>query len=93
MVGDQINVECFLTFQEINGRIFTSLEIRQKNEKIQEIALANTPVVLRSEADELYETIYELRKRVHPLEKQLGASTPAPEQKESKASSKKKATA
>jgi hypothetical protein len=71
-----------------------SLEIRQKNEKIQEIALANTPVVLRSEADELYETIYELRKRVHALEKQLGdSSAPAPEQKETKAASKKKATA
>lgn len=70
-----------------------SLEIRQKNEKIQEIALANTPVVLRSEADELYETIYELRKRVHALEKQLGDTAPAPEQKETKTASKKKATA
>lgn len=68
-----------------------SLEIRQKNEKIQEIALGNTPVVLRSEADELYETIYELRKRVYALEKQLGNT--APEQKEVKPSSKKKATA
>ncbi|HTF05293.1 MAG TPA: poly(R)-hydroxyalkanoic acid synthase subunit PhaE [Bacteroidia bacterium] len=67
-----------------------SLEIRQKNEKIQEIALGNTPVVLRSEADELYETIYELRKRVYALEKQLNAD--APETKESKPS-KKKATA
>lgn len=66
-----------------------SLEIRQKNEKIQEIALANTPVVLRSEADELYETIYELRKRVSSLEKQLGTE----EAKDSKPSSKKKATA
>lgn len=66
-----------------------SLEIRQKNEKIQEIALANTPVVLRSEADELYETIYELRKRVSALEKQLGTE----EAKESKPTSKKKATA
>lgn len=68
-----------------------SLEIRQKNEKIQEIALANTPVVLRSEADELYATIYELRKRVHALEKQLGET--APEQKDAKATSKKKTTA
>lgn len=68
-----------------------SLEIRQKNEKIQEIALANTPVVLRSEADELYATIYELRKRVHALEKQTG-ETAAPE-KDAKATSKKKATA
>lgn len=67
-----------------------SLEIRQKNEKVQEIALANTPVVLRSEADELYETIYELRKRVYALEKQLGT-----ESKEAKpaAAPKKKATA
>lgn len=53
-----------------------SLEIRQGNEKIQEIALGNTPVVLRSEADELYETIYELRKRVYALEKQLGETEP-----------------
>lgn len=68
-----------------------SLEIRQKNEKIQEIALGNTPVVLRSEADELYETIYELRKRVYALEKQLGNTVP--EAKDGKASSKKKATA
>ncbi len=66
-----------------------SLEIRQNNEKIQEIALGNTPVVLRSEADELYETIYELRKRIYALEKQLGDT----ESKEPKPTAKKKATA
>jgi hypothetical protein len=67
-----------------------SLEIRQKNEQIQEIALANTPVVLRSEADELYETIYELRKRVYALEKQLGETSEAKESV--KPAAKKKAT-
>jgi len=52
--------------------------------------LANTPVVLRSEADELYETIYELRKRVYALEKQLGETSEAKESV--KPAAKKKAT-
>lgn len=69
-----------------------SLEIKQRSEKIGEMVLQPLPVVLRSEADELYTTIYELRKRVHALEKQLGETSEEPA-KEAKTSKKKTATA
>jgi hypothetical protein len=45
---------------------------------------------LRSEADELYTTIYELRKRISQLEKQVGGEST--DSKEAKSSKKKTAT-
>jgi polyhydroxyalkanoate synthesis regulator phasin len=67
------------------------LEIKQHNDKVAEAMMQNLPVVLRSEADDLYATIYELRKRVYALEKQLNGE--AAEAKEVKTSKKKAATA
>ena len=37
--------------------------------------MQNVPVVPRSEMDELYKTVYELRKRVNMLEKQIDTDT------------------
>ncbi len=67
-----------------------SLDIKQRSEKMAETLLQPLPIMLRSEADELYTTIYELRKRISQLEKQSGEET-ATETKEVKSSSKKKA--
>lgn len=79
-------------YSRLQGELLDlGLEIRQHGEKIAETLLQPLPVVLRSEADELYTTIYELRKRVHALEKQAAENT-AEEQKENKSSKKKAAT-
>lgn len=66
------------------------LDIKQRSEKLAETLLQPLPIMLRSEADELYTTIYELRKRISQLEKQSGEETAA-DVKEVKSSSKKKA--
>ncbi|MBI3510034.1 MAG: hypothetical protein HY064_05185 [Bacteroidetes bacterium] len=91
------NEEVFLTlfksdeYSKLQGELLDlGLEIKQHGEKIAEILLQPLPVVLRSEANELYTTIYELRKRVHALEKQAGSEET--ESKEVKSSKKKTAT-
>ncbi|CAN5239472.1 hypothetical protein BH09BAC5_BH09BAC5_27030 [soil metagenome] len=77
-------------FSKIQGELLDlSLEIKQNSEKIGETLLQPLPIVLRSEADELYTTIYELRKRISQLEKQVGVE----EVKETKTSRKKTITA
>jgi len=47
----------------------TGLEIKQDFQKLMELTLAGYPVVLRSEMDELYKTVQELRRKIHDLEK------------------------
>ncbi|HET6993288.1 MAG TPA: poly(R)-hydroxyalkanoic acid synthase subunit PhaE, partial [Bacteroidia bacterium] len=68
-------IELFKTdaFSKIQGELLDlSLDIKQRSEKIAETLLQPLPIMLRSEADELYTTIYELRKRISQLEKQAG---------------------
>jgi len=79
-------------YSKIQGELLDlGLEIKQHSEKIAETLLSSLPVVLRSEADELYTTIYELRKRISVLEKQNDGADA--EVKEAKTSKKKTATA
>lgn len=81
------------TYSKLQGELLDlGLGIRQHSEKAGEIVLQPLPVVLRSEADELYSTIYDLRKRIHALEKQLGENE-APKETAAKSSKKKAATA
>lgn len=78
-------------YSRLQGELLDlGLEIRQHGEQIAEAVLQPLPVVLRSEADELYTTIYELRKRISALEKQNGET--AGEVKETKTAKKKAAT-
>ncbi len=78
-------------YSKVQGELLDlGLDIRQRSEKIAETLLQPLPIMLRSEADELYTTIYELRKRISALEKQPAAETTTGE-KEVKTSSKKKA--
>ncbi|GAB4145646.1 MAG: hypothetical protein Fur0041_20220 [Bacteroidia bacterium] len=78
-------------YSKLQGELLDlSMEIKQKAEKTAEFILQPLPVVLRSEADELSHTIYELRKRVAQLEKHLNAETA--EEKPAKAAKKKTAT-
>ncbi|HEU4718225.1 MAG TPA: poly(R)-hydroxyalkanoic acid synthase subunit PhaE, partial [Bacteroidia bacterium] len=76
-------------YSKLQGELLDlGLEIRQHAEKAGEIVLQPFPVVLRSEADDLYTTVYELRKRISALEKQQQESET--ETKEPKSSAKKK---
>ncbi|MCA6364304.1 MAG: hypothetical protein IM638_14795 [Bacteroidetes bacterium] len=59
-------------YSKLQGELLDlSLQIRQHNEQLMELYLQPMPVVLRSEADTMNQTIYELRKRIHQLEQQL----------------------
>jgi polyhydroxyalkanoate synthesis regulator phasin len=85
-------IELFKTdaFSKIQAELLDlSLDIKQRSEKVAETLLQPLPIMLRSEADELYTTIYELRKRISQLEKQAGVE---PDSKDTKSSKKKTAT-
>lgn len=91
--NEESMLELFKTdaFSKIQGELLDlGLDIKQRGEKVAETFLQPLPVVLRSEADELYTTIYELRKRISQLEKQAGSETT--DSKEAKSSKKKAAT-
>lgn len=49
------------------------LNLKKQIELQMEKAMAHLPVINRTEMDELYKTIYELRKRISTLEKQMDA--------------------
>lgn len=51
------------------------MKLKQQMNAQMEKAMQNVPVVPRSEMDELYKTVYELRKRVNMLEKQIDTDT------------------
>lgn len=98
------NEEAFLSlyrteaYSKLQGELLDlGLEIKGNFEKIAESALQPLPVMLRSEADELHKTIYDLKKRLRELEKANGAAeelfTDEPEVKTAKTSKKKSATA
>lgn len=65
-------------YSKLQGELLDlSLQIRQQNEQLMELYLQPMPVVLRSEADTMNQTIYELRKRIHQLEQQLEGNNEA----------------
>lgn len=96
------NEEAFLSlyrteeYSKLQGELLDlGLEIKGIFEKIAESALQPLPVMLRSEADELHKTIYDLKKRLRELEKANGATEElfSEEPKTAKTSKKKSATA
>lgn len=63
------NTEAYSKMQaEVNS---IGMQMKRKIDLQMEKALANVPVATRSEMDELYKTIYELKKRINSLEKQI----------------------
>jgi len=73
-------VEFFKTddYSKLQAEILDiGVEIKSGFEKLMENALNPYPVVLRSEADDLHKTIYDLKKRVRDLEKQIGVTATA----------------
>jgi class III poly(R)-hydroxyalkanoic acid synthase PhaE subunit len=60
-------------FSKMQGELLeTSVNVRQHSFKLMELYLYDFPIALRSEMDDLYKTVYDLKKKVKSLEKQLG---------------------
>jgi class III poly(R)-hydroxyalkanoic acid synthase PhaE subunit len=53
------------------GLLEASLNVRKHFFKLMELYLYDFPVAVRSEMDDLYKTIYDLKKKVKSLEKQV----------------------
>ena len=64
------------------------MKMKRKMDLQMEKALVNVPVATRSEMDELYKTIYELKKRINTLEKQIDSDAVETEEKEAPKASK-----
>jgi class III poly(R)-hydroxyalkanoic acid synthase PhaE subunit len=73
-VSEQAYFKLFQTeeFAKLQGELLdTGLNVKAHFFKITEMQLEDYPVVLRSEMDDLYKTVYDLKKKVKTLEKQL----------------------
>lgn len=59
-------------FSKMQGELLeAALNVRKHFFKLMELHLYDLPIALRSEMDDLYKTIYELKKKVKSLEKQF----------------------
>jgi class III poly(R)-hydroxyalkanoic acid synthase PhaE subunit len=73
-VSEKRYLELFQTddFSRLQGEFLdAALDVRRYFFKLVELYLYDTPIVARSEMDELYKTVYDLKKKVRVLEKQL----------------------
>lgn len=63
-------------FSKLQGELLdSSLNVRKHSFKLMELHLYDFPIALRSEMDDLYKTVYELKKKVKSLEKQVKKSS------------------
>jgi class III poly(R)-hydroxyalkanoic acid synthase PhaE subunit len=59
-------------FSRLQGAVLdSSLNLRKHFFKLMELHLYDFPIALRSEMDDLYKTVYELKKKVKGLERQI----------------------
>jgi hypothetical protein len=59
-------------FSKKQGELLEAqLNVRQHFFKFMELYLYDFPIALRSEMDDLYKTVYDLKKKVKSLEKQI----------------------
>lgn len=62
-------------FSKLQGELLdSSLNVRRHFFKLMELYLFDFPIALRSEMDDLYKTVYDLKKKVKSLEKELNKS-------------------
>lgn len=60
-------------FSKMQGELLeASLNVRKHFFKLMELYLYDFPIALRSEMDDLYKTVYDMKKKVKNLERQLG---------------------
>jgi BMFP domain-containing protein YqiC len=77
-ISDKHFVELFSTeeYSKMQADLNSfGMKIKTQINGQMEKALANVPVISRSEMDETYKTIYEMKKRISVLEKQLDADS------------------
>jgi polyhydroxyalkanoate synthase subunit PhaE len=92
-ISDKHFVELFSTeeYSKMQADLNSfGMKIKSQINSQMEKSLANIPVISRTEMDETYKTIYEMKKRITMLEKQLDAET-ATEETAPKAAPKKAA--
>jgi class III poly(R)-hydroxyalkanoic acid synthase PhaE subunit len=66
-------------FSRLQGELTEStLTVRRHFFKLMELYLYDLPIALRSEMDDLYKTVYDLKKKVRGLEKRLNDSAALP---------------
>jgi hypothetical protein len=73
-VSEKAFSELFRTeeYARLQGALLSaSLQVRQHYFKLMELHLYDLPIALRSEMDDLYKTVHELKRRVKGLEKKL----------------------
>lgn len=64
-------------FSKMQGELLeASLNVRKHFFKLMELYLYDFPIAVRSEMDDLYKTIYEMKKKMKGLEKKLGEAHP-----------------
>lgn len=77
-VTEKRYLELFQTdeFSKLQGEFLdAAMDVRRNYFKLLELYLYDAPLVLRSEMDDTYKTIYDLKKRVRSLERQLKERT------------------
>jgi hypothetical protein len=81
-------------YSKLKGELLTiSMDVKKDFEKQYESAFSMYPIVFKSEAEELYKTVYELKKQVKALETRLaaqGAATLSFDDEEKVSKTKKK---
>jgi class III poly(R)-hydroxyalkanoic acid synthase PhaE subunit len=73
-LNEKTYLELFQTeeFSQLQGEFMEStLMVRRHFFKLMELYLYDFPIALRSEMDDLYKTIYDLKKKLKSLEKQM----------------------
>jgi class III poly(R)-hydroxyalkanoic acid synthase PhaE subunit len=59
-------------FSKLQGEFFdAALDVRRNLFKLEELYLYDTPIPLRSEMDDLYKVVYDLKKKLRGLERQV----------------------
>ncbi len=77
-INEREFIEVFRTeaFSKLQGEFLDAfLKMRQNLDKLWELHLSEFPIALRSEMDDVYKTVYDLKKKVRNLEKQLHTIT------------------
>lgn len=78
-INDKVFVELFESkeYSTLQSELSaTGMKLKKEIDLQTEKMMANLPIITRSEMDELYKTIYELKKRVREMEKEAVTSTP-----------------
>ncbi|OYU95174.1 MAG: hypothetical protein CFE21_12780 [Bacteroidetes bacterium B1(2017)] len=90
-VQDKEFISLFETdeYSKLMGEVSAmQLTLKKTIEKEMEKSMSSLPLINRTEMDELYKTVYELRKRINMLEKQLDTEVVVEEPKAAKKTAK-----